>query len=256
MTGLQVDRGSVLLGYVHGNEVAHSWHLSLMDLVKWDASHEGRVMRGGFMAMRHGTGGIVQARNDVALSFLTRTNAEWLFWIDTDMGFAPSTVDQLVAAADPVERPVMGGLCFVSKEVELDGLGGFRTRPVPTLYRWAELGDDIRGFSPVEDYPRNEVIPIDATGSACILLHRDALTAVFEKYGTFYSRIPNEGTGQLLSEDLSLCVRLGALEVPLHANTAVKTTHFKPQWVQEADYDRERAVAGSGWQAEFQAAMR
>ena len=254
MTG--VDPGSVLLGYVHGNEVAHSWHLSLLDLVKWDASHEGRVMRGGFMAMRHGTGGIVQARNDVALQFLTGTNAEWLFWVDTDMGFAPSTVDRLVAAADPEERPVMGGLCFVSKEVQLDGLGGFRTRAVPTLYRWATLGEDIKGFEPWEDYPRNQVVPIDATGSACILLHRGALERVFEKYGTFYSRIPNEGTGQLLSEDLSLCVRLAALEVPIHADTSVKTTHFKPQWVQEADFDHARATGGSSWQSEFQAALR
>ena len=251
-----VDGGSVLLGYVHGNEVAHSWHLSLLDLVKWDASHEGRVMRGGFMAMRHGTGGIVQARNDVALQFLQRSDAEWLFWIDTDMGFAPSTVDRLVAAADPDTRPVMGGLCFVSKEVELDGLGGFRVTPVPTLYRWATLGEDIRGFEPWKDYPRNQVVPIDATGSACILIHRSALQAVFDKFGTFYSRIPNEGTGQLLSEDLSLCVRLAALEIPIHADTSVKTTHFKPQWVQEADFDHAHATGGGGWQSEFQAAMR
>lgn len=242
-----VEAGSVLLGYVHGNQVTHSWHLSLLDLVKWDASHEGRIMRGGFMAMRHGTGGIVQARNDVALQFLTRSTAEWLFWIDTDMGFAPSTVDQLVASADPDERPVMGGLCFMSKEVGLDGLGGFRTQPVPTLYRWVKLTEDIHGFQPWMEYPRNQVVPIDGTGSACILIHRSALERVFEEYGTFYSRVPNEGTGQLLSEDLSLCARFGALGIPIHADTSVKTTHFKPQWVQEADYATyERQVTGGG----------
>lgn len=255
MTG-GVEPGSVMFAYVHGNDIKHSWMLCKDELWKWDAQHEGRVMRGGFMAMRHGTGGIVQARNDVALQFLTRTNAEWLFWVDTDMGFLPDTVDQLVASADPVERPVMGGLCFVVKEVELDGMGGFRTRPVPTLYRWATLGEDIRGFEPWEDYPRNEVVPIDATGSACILIHRTALAAVFEKFGTFYSRVPNEGTGQLLSEDLSLCVRLAALEIPVHANTAVRTTHAKTQWVGEADFDTFQGAASGGWQAEFQAAMR
>ena len=253
---LPVDPGSVLLGYVHGNEVAHSWHLSLLDLVKWDSGHEGRVMRGGFLAMRHGTGGIVQARNDVALQFLTGTDAEWLFWIDTDMGFAPSTVDQLVASADPIERPVMGGLCFVSKEVELDGLGGFRVTPTPTLYRWSQIREDVSVFEPWKDYPRNEVVQVDATGSACILLHRSVMQAVFDEYATFYSRIPNPGIGQLLSEDLSLCVRMAALEIPIHADTSVKTTHFKPQWVQEADYDRASAQAAGGWQAEFQAAMR
>jgi len=245
---VDVEPGSVLLAYVHGEDIKHSWQLSKESLLQWDASHEGRLMRGGYMAMRFGTGGIVQARNDVALQFLlghgeSRTRAEWLFWVDTDMGFYPDTVDRLVESADPETRPVMGGLCFVSKEVAMDGMNGFRIQPVPTLYRWVSLTDEIHGFQPWYDYPRDQVVPIDGTGSACILIHRSALQQVFDEYGTFYSRIPNKGTGQLLSEDLSLCARLGALGIPIHANTAVKTTHCKPQWLQEADYDAARELA-------------
>lgn len=228
--------GSVLLAYVHANEVAHSWHLSMVDLLGYDLSHEQRVMRGGFHAMRCGTGGIVQARNDVALRFVEKAEAEWLFWIDTDMGFAPSTIDRLVAAADPAERPVVGGLCFAQREYEADGLGGFRVRPMPTLYRWRQVSDDVGGFASWEDYPRDQVVQVDGTGSACILIHRTAMEAVIAETGSAYSRMVNPGTSQLLSEDLSFCARLAQLQIPLHVDTSVKTTHLKPQWVAEGDY--------------------
>ena len=65
-------------------------------------TNHGRVIRGGYMGVRYGTGGIVEARNTVARRFLSRDRADWLFWIDTDMGFAPDTIDRLIANADPV----------------------------------------------------------------------------------------------------------------------------------------------------------
>ena len=34
------------------------------------------------------------------------------------MGFAPDTINRLLEAADPVERPVVGGLCFTQREEE------------------------------------------------------------------------------------------------------------------------------------------
>jgi hypothetical protein len=250
------DAGSVLLAYVHSNEVAHSWHLSMVDLLGWDLAHERRVMRGGFHAMRCGTGGIVQARNDVAAQFVEKSDAEWLFWIDTDMGFGPSTVDRLVEAADADERPVVGGLCFAQREYESDGLGGFRVRPMPTIYRWAEMAPGVSGFSAWEDYPRDQVVRADGTGSACILIHRSVVERVLTEYDTCYGRMSNPGTGQLLSEDLSFCARLVMLDIPLHVDTSVKTTHLKPQWVAEADFLRSGNAAGMGWQGEWMAAMR
>lgn len=227
--------GTVCLAYVHPNEVAHSWHLSMMDLLMYDAAHAQRIVRGGFLAMRCGTGGLITARNDVAASFLQR-DAEWLFWIDTDMGFAADTVDRLIAAADRAERPIVGGLCFAQHEYATDGLGGFRTRPRPTLYRWAKTGEQA-GFAAWEDYPRDELVEVAATGSACLLIHRDVLVKVAEQYGpAWYARMQNPDTGQLLSEDLSFCAKAVACGFPIHVDTRVKTSHLKPIWLSEADY--------------------
>lgn len=228
--------GSVCLAYVHSNEVAHSWHLSVMDLLAYDIGHEQRVMRGGFLAMRCGTGGIVSARNETAAMFL-KGDAEWLLWVDTDMGFAPDTADRLLASADPVERPIVGGLCFAQQEYAPDGMGGFRTRPSPTLYQWAQTGDERQGFTAWLDYPRDELTQVAATGSACILIHRDVFTKVADQYGpAWYARMTNPTTSQLLSEDLSFCAKAVACGYPIHVDTRVKTSHLKPVWLGERDY--------------------
>lgn len=235
--------GSVCLTYVHGNDVAHSWHLSLLDLFTYDLAHSQRVVRGGFLAMRCGTGGVVEARNAAVEKFLTG-GAEWLMWVDTDMGFAASSVDALVAAADPVERPVMGGLCFGQQEYSPDGMGGFRTKPSPTVFKWAKVGDGREGFVPWYDYPSDEVIPVAATGSAFVLIHRDVLTKIAAESGpNWYSRLTNPTTGQLLSEDLSFCGRAVQAGFPVHVDTRVKTTHMKTTWISESDY---RWAAGRG----------
>lgn len=236
--------GSVCLAYVHANEVAHSWHMSMLELFGWDLSHERRVMRGGFLAMRCGTGGIVAARNEVAERFLAG-DAEWLFWLDTDMGFAPDTLDRLIAAADPVDRPIVGGLCFAQQEYTGDGLGGYRTRACPTLYQWVQVGDGQEGFTAWHDYPRDQLVPVAGTGSACILIHRGVLEKVADQYGpNWYSRMVNPSTQQLISEDLSFCAKAAAVGFPVHVDTGVKTSHLKPIWLAEGDYRPPAAGGG------------
>src|SRR4030081_2885653 len=95
------NSGAVTVAYIHSNEATMSWHHSLMELVNHDMGAEGRVMRGGWVAIHCGTGGLVEARNMAVESFLNDRVGEWLWWVDTDMGFAPNTIDRLLEAADP-----------------------------------------------------------------------------------------------------------------------------------------------------------
>jgi hypothetical protein len=175
------------------------------------------------------------------------------------MGFAADTFDRVLGVADPAERPVIGALAFSQREMAPDGLGGWRCTATPTIFDWAQVNvhDDVaaddgtmqrrkvgeqQGFAVRWDYPPNTVVRCAGTGSACILIHRSALEKVGDKYGTWYDRIPNVSTGQLISEDLSFCVRLGTLDIPLFVHTGVQTTHQKLFWLQEEDYWRQRAV--------------
>ena len=53
---------AVTVAYLHPDEVAHSWHMSLVELLGWDFAHDGRVARGGWLAMGCSAGGLVTAR--------------------------------------------------------------------------------------------------------------------------------------------------------------------------------------------------
>lgn len=234
--------GAVTLAYVHSERVSYSWHHSIVELMGYDFTNAARVVRGGFVSMHCGTDGLVDARNKAVATFLVERQAQWLFWVDTDMGFLPDTVDRLLAAADPDHRPVVGALAFSQRQFEVDGLGGWRTRATPTVFDWEAI-DGKQGFSVRWDYARNTVTRVAGTGSACILIHRTVLEKVEAKYGpTWYDRIPNQALGQMTSEDLSFCMRLGALNIPVHVHTGVQATHHKPVWLAEDDYLRQRAL--------------
>lgn len=253
---------AVTVAYVHQNEVTYSWHHSMVELVGWDIANHGRVMAGGYIAMRCGSDGLVEARNQAVRHFLADRPAEWLWWVDTDMGFEPDTIDRLLEAADPAERPMVGGLCFSLRETEPDTAGGWRTVPTPTIFDWASVDvfddstvDGVRqrvktgeqmGFAVRWDYKPNTLTQCAGTGSACLLIHRSVFERVADKYGPiWYNRVPNTSTGQLISEDLSFCLRAGAAGVPLFIHTGVRTTHMKPVWVGEEDYWRQRVFEPS-----------
>jgi hypothetical protein len=241
----QIDReGAVTVAYVHSRDVAYSWHHSMIEMIGWDINHQSRIMRGGYVAYKCGTDGLVDARNKAVKLFLEEQQADWLFWVDTDMGFEPSTLDRLFDAADPVERPVVGALAFTQREETSDGMGGWRCRATPTVFDWTVLDTGEMGFSVRWDYPPATLVRCAGTGSACVLIHRSVFERIEEKYGpSWYDRVPNTTMGQIVSEDLSLCLRAGTLNIPIHVHTGVQTSHQKALWLAETDYFGQVALA-------------
>jgi hypothetical protein len=232
--------GAVTVAYVHSDEVAHSWHRSILDLVGYDASHDGRIMAGGYLAIRCGTDGLPSSRNEAVIRFLD-LDADWLFWIDTDMGFAPDIVDQLYEAADAEERPIVGALCFSQREMNPDGMSGYLCRAAATILDWVKAGDR-QGFVARRVYDPDTLIRCDGTGSAAVLIHRTVFERIRDQYGpAWYNRAPEpqpdeRGVQRMMGEDLSFCMRAGTLKIPVHVHTGVKTTHLKRVWLSEADY--------------------
>jgi len=233
---------AVAVAYVHTDTVHYSWHHSMTQLLAHDAATDGRIWTGGYVAIRGGTDGLADARNTAVREFLADSTAGWLFWIDTDMGFAPDTVDRLIEAADPVDRPVVGALAFANREVDNDGMGGRRSVIAPVVLDWKTI-DGESGFDTRWDYPRDTVTRVHGVGSACVLIHRSVFERVAAQFGpNWYSRARNPSTNALISEDLSFCVRVNALDIPLHVHTGVRTTHAKLAWLGEEDYWRQRAI--------------
>lgn len=232
--------GTVLPAYLHPNVVSHSFSDSMTRLLAYDLGHAGRVVRaGGPVMFRCGPGGLVEARNQVMQHFLDESSAEWLWMVDSDMGFAPDIVERLVAVADPAERPVVGALCFGLRETQPDGMQGWVTRPFPTLYQWASKPDGETGFLAVDSYPVNTLVRVAGTGAACLLVHRSAAMAVRAAEGDVWFERTRYPSGAKVSEDLSFCYRLATAGVPVYVHTGIRTSHHKQVWLGEGDFWRE-----------------
>ena len=228
---------SVTLAYLHQDEVPHSWHHSVTNLLMFDASTQQRVIRGGYIAFSSGID-VARSRNLVAQQFLDEKQADWLFWTDSDMGFTHDALERLLAVADPVERPIVGGLCFGWKDVGPDGLSGMVRKPFTTMFRYNKRDDGAEAFSPIWHYPVHELVPVDATGSAFLVIHRSVLETMRTQHGDeWYRPIPNPTMpGSTFGEDVSFCIRAKAAGFPIYVHTGIRTNHHKQIHVNEGVY--------------------
>jgi hypothetical protein len=236
------DQGdAITVAFVHSSDVAYSWHHSMIQMVGFDFANQARILRGGWIAMRCGAAGLVEARNQAVEKFLATCDAEWMLWLDTDMGFPADLAERLIEHADPVERPIVGALCFAQRESEPDGMGGWRCRAAPTIFDWAKLESGAEGFLIRWDYAPNTLVRCNGTGSAAVLVHRSVFSKVAAKFGPrWYEMVPNPSTGDLIGEDLAFCLRAAACGIPVHVHTGVPTTHMKRLWLSEPDYRAEQ----------------
>lgn len=226
--------GGVVIAVLHGHQTGSPrfWN-SLQDLLLLDAHRFGHVV--GRIDETSGAN-IVGPRNKVLRNFVENYEAEWLFLLDDDMTFEPDTLDRLLTSADRDARPIMGGLCFSLNK-------GEDQEVCPTLY-----GLSAQGTTRFADYPPDQVIPVGATGAACLLVHRSVLEAMLAKYPKpwpwFAETVTGDGWADSMSEDITFCIRAGAIGFATHVDTAVKIGHVKPVVVDEAMFRaNQRRVA-------------
>lgn len=228
--------GRVLPAYLHQHRVSHSFHQSMIGLVVHDAIHERRLLA-PLTVHCSGPNSIPESRNLAVKHFLDGTEAEWLWFVDTDMGFKPDTVDQLVGVAGlDKDRVVVGGLCFAALNVGPDGYGGFMVRPVPTIFTRATDKDGQVGFANLHRYPPNTLMRVDGTGAACLLIHRTVLEDIRWMHGDRWFDMTAYEDGRTVSEDLSFCWRVHTVNRAVHVHTGIRTTHHKDIWVGEDLY--------------------
>lgn len=234
------------LAYIHPGEVSNSFAYCTMRTMVYEMA-QGRVPP-AVISQRCGSGQLVEARNETVAYFLDSTPCEWLWFVDSDMGFDYDTLEQLICSADPDERPVVGALCFgLKKNGEEDAaLQATRFHQFPTVYVWREKADEV-GFQVVPDYPRDAMVECSASGAACFVAHRSALEAIRAKHGDhWFTKITHpvpEPHGTTFSEDLSFFVRLASCDLPMFVNTAIKTSHDKRGvFLTEETWDAQQAL--------------
>jgi hypothetical protein len=220
----------VVIGFCDPGEVDGAFCADLFNLAGARATRLGPLLR------VHGTGLLSRIRNELVAGFLDRTTDQWLLMVDTDQRLPLQSFDRLVSAGHDVARPVVSGLVFAAY-----GRGELYPVPVPAIFR---RGPD--GLVPVDDYPPDRIIPVDAHGTGCVLVHRGALQALRDaapahlRDWCWFQDGPGDD-GRWLSEDLTFCARLQAAGVPLHAHTGAVLPHHKSFWLTAAHHDLWRS---------------
>lgn len=203
-----------VVGYVHPGTVRAEFCASLLA-----TAMEGRTPLDSVLTLESGPN-ISTARNKLVRDFLDRQRAPWLLMVDTDMVFGADVLDRLVADADPVDRPVLGALCFSLDAGML----------VPTMYELTEAEGGRAAFVRYERWPEDACVRVTATGAACLLLHRSALERVEKAVGDVaapWFRETAAGPMALMGEDMTFCLRCAAADVPVYVHTGVRVGHMK-----------------------------
>jgi GT2 family glycosyltransferase len=219
---------SVMISYLHRNTVSQSFMESLMALVERDR-RSANLVRYVF-PVYSGPVSLPESRNVVAQVFLDESDAEWLWIVDSDMGFFPDTLHRLLESADPTERPVMAGLYLAAAHMGSDGMGGWQINAYPTVYEWRSGAEGGETFATLAEVPKNQVIQVAGAGTGCMLVHRTVLEKVRASGEQWFDR-ERYANGQIISEDLSFCARLRREGIPLHVDTGVRLSHHKSVWI-------------------------
>lgn len=230
-----VARGKVALGYSHAGQLEAEFAESMAFAREYDATLPEPIFdpRPAIVA---GGPRLHVMRDLMVRTFLTETDAEWLCSLDVDHRWEPDAIHRLLASADPVARPIVGGLCF--------GTGRSGGRLFPTIFT-TDPATGERG--PLFDYPRDALVECASTGFAFLLVHRsvfERMDAAFNPDGTdLQPWFPDGQVGDDMVEcDLAFCMRARAIGIPVHVNTSVEAPHKKPIFLDQEFYDLVRAL--------------
>jgi Predicted glycosyltransferases len=154
---------------------------------------------------------VYDARNQLA-RFAIDNGFDRVLWLDSDMEFQPDMMEKLSAHIDDGAE-IVSGLYFT------------RRAPVkPVVYQ--EVGAKPMGSGTMlpfadsyMDYPENSYFEVAGVGFGCCMTTVELLKKVQERYGLPFSPILGFG------EDLSFCIRVKELGVPMYCDSSVKCGH-------------------------------
>lgn len=231
-------RATVCVAFIHPGETSAYFTTSLLASMLYDQATDRHIVA---IVNEWSSANVSAARNTLTRIFLEeKTEAEWLLFIDADMGWEHDAVHRLVQSADPKERPIVGGLCFGARAGQL----------FPTIYQLIEV-DGRPTTVRVDDFEPDSLVKCAATGAAFLLIHRSVIEAMHAKQ--FNAAFPwfqeTELAGQPAGEDITFGLRAGLLGYPVHVNTGVHIGHHKSQLLTVELYQQQKAGADVDYHA-------
>jgi hypothetical protein len=186
----QIDKGSIVVGYVHNHIVDEAWARSLALAFREEENQ--LIGVSSSRGPRH-----EEARNNTIRAFLDGPG-EWFLWIDTDQTFAPEAPAELRRIALERDARMCTGITYVWNPVE--------NKLITNGWKWNE---DELAWQDMHIRVQGSSMNIDGTGSACVLIHRDVLEEYGEEYGPEWHKswTTHPVTGKYMGHDLAFFYR-------------------------------------------------
>lgn len=213
------SKDKITVVWLDNGQVASDFATSICDSFR---VHADRIT--GRVVVRSG-GAITRGRNASIAEFLDKTADEWALLVDSDMAWTPDDLKVVMDAADRNTRPVVGGLCFAHSGQDI---GAFPML-MPTIYHCSEVR--AQAFTPMFEYPDDQLVECDATGAAFLLVHRRVLEAVQQFTGlgawSWFHEGPTDDRLSWLGEDVTFCNLIKAAGFKIFVHTGARISHVK-----------------------------
>lgn len=168
---------------------------------------------------------IDSARNNLFKEWM-KDRTEYLLMLDTDMVPPRDIVKRLMAH----KKDIVGGLCFS---------GGMGSMVRPTLHVVRENSEGKPYMDILWDYPRGELVQVDGTGAAAMLIHRNVAEGVLMARGEDHMMpwfAHGMHNGVEIGEDIAFCLTAAKCGFETWVDTSVVVPHIKTTSVDEHSY--------------------
>lgn len=144
-----------------------------------------------------------------------RPDINYVLWIDSDQYWEVQDVVELLEAMQENNIKVMSGL-YLTKSKPFTPVALFK----------AKKGKYKGNYYMMKEYPENKIIEVDAVGFGFLMIHREVMLKLWNKFGMKTFDYKWTSKGQLLGEDVLACERIRKLGYRIFLHTGVKIWHL------------------------------
>jgi hypothetical protein len=154
-----------------------------------------------------------------------KTTFEWLLWVDSDIVLTNEALHKVWDAAHPVDRPIVSGTYFISKQMESSIM-----QPYPAAFMAHD--DNKYLMSYIHPLPFNSLMKVDYAGFGFLLMHRSVADKMREHFGdiSFFIESMEESNKDIdtfVGEDIQFFMKMKEAGIPLHVHTGATVKHMK-----------------------------
>ena len=83
----------------------------------------------------------------------------------------------------------------------------------------------INSFARVEEWDKDSLVKVDATGTGCLLIRMDVFDKIKEPWFKFMPN-PDSNVGGIVGEDFYFCNKVREADIPIYVDTSVEVAHL------------------------------